>query len=251
MNLSESMRAAVDDAPLETSTVDVDRIVDSGRRAIALRRGGIATVALAAALATTLTVPALTGGRQTSPSAARPAPPAEVIETSEAIPGEPMVLSGAELISMMANAPRPVDWAALSQSKGNGWMFIAVRRNLDVLDALGNDPCALPPGATPGHDSAPTPEDTCTTVEQGGVTVMVRRWGYSPRQRPYTSATTVVVEGFARINGGRVVAITLANIAVPLDSDVPGEPLPDNGKLRLTDKAVARLLVGVADSGLF
>jgi hypothetical protein len=75
VNLRESMLAAADDAPLSTSTVDIDGIITRERRAGAVRRAGIAGLALAAVLGTTLAAPTIFGGRE-PPHGGSAAPPA-------------------------------------------------------------------------------------------------------------------------------------------------------------------------------
>src|SRR5690242_5189296 len=118
MDLRESMLAAADDAPLATSTVDVDRIVRSERRARASRLG-TGSVALAAAVAVALTVPALAGGRghgTRTPTVAGPPVTATSSSAGEQTPDATrMRLTAVEL---------------MNSSKGGGWLL--AYRDLDV-----------------------------------------------------------------------------------------------------------------------
>src|SRR5262245_2915384 len=69
------MLAAADDAPLTTSTVDVDQIIVRERRASTARRAGFAGLALAAVFGTAVAAPTIFGGRE-PPRAGSAAPPA-------------------------------------------------------------------------------------------------------------------------------------------------------------------------------
>jgi hypothetical protein len=79
VNLRESMLAAADDAPLTTSTVDIDQIIVRERRAGAARRAGVAGLALATVVGAALAAPPLFGGRE-PPRAGGAAPPVGAAE---------------------------------------------------------------------------------------------------------------------------------------------------------------------------
>jgi hypothetical protein len=224
VNLRESMLAAAEDAPLASSTVDIDRIVERERRAIVRRRAG-GTAVLGAVLAAALGVPALLGGpgnpattAATGGPPARPAPPATN--------AGPVRLTAADLAAaagLDASTPdaSTLDASTLDASASAGLpdVPVAVRIRRDPAGTPQGDPCVLAPGATPGRDGAPTPADRCTKVERNGRTAWIRRWGYSPGQRPSIGPDTVVVEVFFPLRG-RPAVLTLGNAGVS-----PGGPV--------------------------
>jgi hypothetical protein len=232
MDLRESMLAAADDAPLSASTVDIDEIVRTERRARAGRFFGAGSVALAAAVAVALTVPALAGGRGhdvgTPPVAG---PPVGVAPSSA---GEPtadssrMRLTAAEL---------------LSSTTGGGWLF--AYRNLDVHLAADGNPCTLAPGDTAGKGGAPAPEDTCTKVDRNGETVWVRRWGYNPDLRPWMSPDSTIVEIFVH-RGGKVQMLGISN-TFPMKGNKPGTNL--GGSFDISDEELAKFAAMVQFPG--
>jgi hypothetical protein len=111
VNLRESMVAAADDAPLSASTVDIDRIIVRERRATAARRTGLAGLALAAVLGTTLAVPTLVGGRE-PPHAGGADAPAGVAG-----------LNAAELLRL---ASQHVTDTPVAVARGDQYVFIQI-----------------------------------------------------------------------------------------------------------------------------
>lgn len=240
MNLRESMHAAAQDAPLEESTVRLDQIVARQRRASATRRAGITGIALAAALSASLTVPALLDGDgQTldTPSAADPPsagdPPSAAAPPPAAAP--PLQLTAAEVVDLLqGRGPR---------GSAIGYIDLNPRRFPD------GDPCVLAPGAIPGRDGAPAPEDTCTRVEQDGKSAWVRRWGHSPQHRPSIAADITVTQIFipdvALLPPGRQdVVITLANAPIlPPGTDLRHRPVKLGPPLEVPGSEIAKLIV--------
>lgn len=228
MDLRESMLAAADDAPLDVSTVDVDKIVRTERRARA-GRVGAGSVALAAAFAAALTVPALAGGRGhdvgTPPVAGPPVaspPPSRTPDATR------MRLTAADL---------------MRSSTAGGWLF--AYRNLDVHLAADGNPCTLAPGDTAGKGEAPAPEDTCSSVDRKGETVWVRRWGYSPELRPWMSKDSTIVEIFVH-KGDRVMMLGISN-TFPMKGTKPGTNL--GGSFDISDEELAKFAAMVQFPG--
>jgi hypothetical protein len=223
MDLRESMLAAADDAPLSTSTVDVDEIVRTDRRARASRFFGAGSVALAAAVAVALTVPALAGGRGHdvgTPTAVGPPVTAAPSSAGEHTPDTARLkLTAAEL---------------MSSSKGGGWLLAF--RNLDVHLAADGNPCTLAPGDTAGKGGAPAPEDTCSKLDRKGETVWVRRWGYNADLRPWMSPDSTIVEIFVH-RGDRVMSLGISN-TYPMKGSKPGTML--GGKFDVSDEELAK-----------
>jgi len=231
MDLRESMLAAADDAPLQTSTVDVDEIVRTDRRARASRLGA-GSVALAAAVAVALTVPALAGGRGHDVGTPTAVGPPVVAAPSSAGEQTPVATRMRLTAADMANS-----------SKGGGWLF--AYRDLDVRLADDGNPCTLAPGATAGKDGAPAPEDTCSRVDRKGETVWVRRWGYSPDLRPWMSPDSTIVELFVH-RGDRVMMLGISN-TFPMKGTKPATRL--GGSFDISDKELAKFAAMVRFPG--
>ena len=217
MNLRDSLLAAADEAPLGPSTVDVDRIVTRGRRtAVAWRAGGATVLVSALAVPVLIGGPGHAPGRSTTagPPATRPADRAGAAGTA------PLRLTAADLTAAMP-APGTGDVSAWRLAvgelpRGAGLLEVRITQG-----AAAGNPCELAPGATPGRDGAATADDKCTKIEKDGHSVWIRRWGYSPKERPWTTPDTVVVELFLTYHG-RQIDLILANTELP----IPGQAAP-------------------------
>jgi hypothetical protein len=218
------MLAAAQDAPLDDSTIDVGWIVRRERRTRAARRGTGAALAVAAVLAVALPAwrshhtPA--GPPAAHPSASRPMSDGPSGARSSAVPSAapPIRLTAHDL---SAAVPAAGDHAGEGQWQakpgGPGWLVLLYLRR--IPDASG-DPCIPAAGAVPGRDGAPTDEDVCYRVEADGVSGWVRRWGYSPQDRPWTTPDTTVVEFFFEA-GGRAAVFGLSNTVPPASPSTP------------------------------
>jgi hypothetical protein len=207
MDLRESLHAAAEEAPLATGTEVIDRAIARGRRSAAARNAGIAGVGLAAALATALVVPALSGGGQALGTRTSAGPPPRT--TSAA----PLMLTAADVAGLAAGQ------TIARRESPAGIVYLYLRNGVGGRDVDPASPCTLPAGASPGVNGAPTPEDQCTRQTADGVTFWVRRWGYSPQQRPWTSADSTIIDAFVP-HHGQFLVLTISNTELP-DGTVP------------------------------
>jgi hypothetical protein len=235
MNLRESLLTAARDAPLQASTVDIDRIVLRERRIARVRRAGMGTAVLGTALLTALTVPALSGGQE--PARGTAGPPAQSIEPAPAT-AAPLRLTAADLAAAVSDANSANAGTAQRQVP---YVRLGVRVGGSAVDP--DNPCQLRPGATAGRNGAPTAEDKCTKVEKDGHTAWIRRWGYSPKERPWTDADTVVIEVYFAQHD-RPDSLLLANTDLPHPgAGIPSTPIPHGPKFEVSDAELSNFAV--------
>jgi hypothetical protein len=213
---------AAADAVLSPSTVDLDRLVASGRRSARRRRLAAAgTVAVAVAglavgvPAALSTLPAGTAGpaasTATGPARGTGVGPAGRPDRSTTPTSGPTTRDPAEAIARLVEARIPgarmvVEPAARRPHAGFPGPVVSgtyrvggrLQANITVVavtvpDARGRrntNPCTLQDGQVPGRQGAPAADDTCTRLTgPGGSAVWVWRKGHSPA-RPWTTAAT-------------------------------------------------------------
>jgi hypothetical protein len=232
MNLRESMLAAAEQAPLDRSTVDIDRIVARERRNAYARRAG---AGVAAVLAAALAVPVFAAEEGHPPAG----PPAAVGPTS----APALRLTAADLAAALTG-PDASDADFWRVGVGNlpqhaGLIMIRIGAG-DPADP-GANPCELAPGATPGRDWAPTPADRCTRVERDGRSAWIRRWGYSPTERPWSTPDTVIIDILTQLHG-RPVWLLLGNVMPPSGSATAG---PQGPRFEISDTELADFVFGI------
>jgi hypothetical protein len=209
--------------------VDVDRIVARERRTVLAWRAGTVAVLVAA-----LAVPVLANGPERSTTARRPPDPAAPAGGPASSGAAPLRLTAADLAAAM---PADGDVTTWRMSVGSATPVAPVM-GVRISTGTGpiTDPCRLAPGATPGRDDAPTTADTCTKVERDGHTVWIRRWGYAPKERPWTTPDTVVVELYFDLRG-RQLELILANADQALPR--PANPGTVGPKFEISDAELA------------
>jgi hypothetical protein len=225
VDLRESLHAAAEEAPLATGSDVIDQAIARERRHSAARNAGIGGVALAAALATALAVPALIGGGQSTGTRTTGGPPTAA---SKAAPA-PFQLTAADLAGLAAGHT-----VVRRQSSDGAIVYLYLTNGLAGRDIDPANPCTLKAGARPGVNGAPTPEDQCTQESANGVTVWVRRWGYSPQQRTWTTADSTIIDVFVPRSGGRLLVLTLSNTELPNGTVPPPTPGAQGPKFDLT-----------------
>ncbi len=120
----------------------------------------------------------------------------------------------------------------------DGMVVMIDEQDTALINKLGSNPCVLPPGAKAGKNLAPTPQDVCTQVSDDGVTGWVRRWGYSPEARPWTTNRSIEIDIFYPEGRGRWALIGLTNTAPP-DGKGPRPEVFDT-PLAISDTEAAR-----------
>jgi len=216
VDLRESLHAAAEEAPLATGTDVIDQAIARERRFKAARNAGVGGVALAAALAAALAVPALIGGGQTTGTRTTAGPP-RVVSTKGQLP-EMLMLTATDIVNLQSGE------IARRVERGGTVVYLYLSDGLAGRDIDPANPCTLKSGASPGVNGAPTPEDQCTQQAANGVTVWVRRWGYSPQPRPWTTADSTIIEVFVPRSGGRFLVLTLSNTELPKGTVPPPTP---------------------------
>jgi hypothetical protein len=207
MNLTESMTAAAQGAPLGESTVDIDAILRREHRAAVARRAGIGGAVLAAAIAAALAVPALNA----APNARGDSPPAATSST-------PATHSAAGTIHLTA-----AEVFAVYRGRATDSTFVIVF--IGLTPAPISNPCVASLGGSTSRYFVPAPEDTCTEVTRQGRAIWIRRWGYSPTLRPWTDADSQWVSVSVQRSNGKVLTIGITNTGPGPGFDISDEEL--------------------------
>jgi hypothetical protein len=241
VNLRESLIATAEQMPDRPSGVDLDGIVSAHRRSVVRRRVGAALAVVALLAAGPIVGPMVGASGRAGPAVvgapvgpvsgppSRPGP--AVARLTAADLGGAVPAYGSAVHLSFAEAPARVAYMSLT-------------RRTAAHDPLLSDPCALPPGASPGRRGAPTPADRCTRVVREGRTVWVRRWGYAPRERPGVAPAAVVIEVFFRLRTGRGAVLALSNVELPV-RDGAGPATTPGPPFDITDTELAALVLGL------
>jgi hypothetical protein len=78
-------------------------------------------------------------------------------------------------------------------------------------------------------------------VERDGRSAWIRRWGYSPKERPWSTPDTVVIDVVVELHG-RSVWLLLGNVEPPDGSETPG---PQGPRFEISDAELTDFVFGL------